>query len=294
VRSATTPALLLLLSLCFSALVTTAAPAEAAYRYWSYWRRAPGASGWTYSTTGPSYRVPDGAVEGWRFQDYGSANPSDPPPRSAASFAQICAKVAPADGMKRVGITVDFGAQGGVASYCVRVATSATGDEALAQRARELSRPAPRYNSSGLLCAIDGRPPAPECGRQVESPKPATASSRPTPARTTRPPAASAGASASATVPPSPAGTRSTAAPASQPSSTAVTTPPASTRAAAATATPSGDESPSTVADPGLVLDTPTSGGSGGDSGLPVATLVGAGMVAALGSAAALRMRSRP
>ena len=50
------------------------------YLYWSYWTGDAGA--WSYASFGPSRRVADGAVEGWRFQQ-GAGNASDPPPALA-------------------------------------------------------------------------------------------------------------------------------------------------------------------------------------------------------------------
>lgn len=47
---------------------------------------------------------------------------------------------------------------------CVVVAQGASGTAALAARAIRLGTPQPRYNQSGLLCAIDGAPAAPACG----------------------------------------------------------------------------------------------------------------------------------
>ena len=278
------------------ASVVLAAPAEAAYRYWSYWHRDPGATGWAYANNDPSYyRVPDGAVEGWRFQPYGAANPSDPPPRSSARFAEICAPVPPADGLKRVAVVVDFG-EGSVSHYCVQLATNGTGSDVLVQRAKELGKPAPRYNSSGLLCAIDGKPPAPECGRQVESPKPAATTAQPAPS-STRPAPATSTAAASAPVNPPADGGASTALP--QPVMTRPGKAPSALSGSASPSAPPPSRGPSgsasvTPSENALVLETPTTDPGGEDgSGLPVATLVGIGLVGALGAAAALRMRSR-
>ena len=47
---------------------------------------------------------------------------------------------------------------------CVVVASGASGVAALAARAIRLGTPVPRYDPSGLLCAIDGIPAAPACG----------------------------------------------------------------------------------------------------------------------------------
>jgi hypothetical protein len=53
------------------------------YRYWSYWTGSGGT--WTHAGMGPGYRrASEGVIEGWRFQR-GAGNPSDPPPRRAAT-----------------------------------------------------------------------------------------------------------------------------------------------------------------------------------------------------------------
>ncbi|WP_329409345.1 SCO2322 family protein [Streptomyces sp. NBC_00704] len=138
------------------------------YRYWSFWDRT--ADGWTYATQGPSTARPsDGDVEGFRFAV--SADSQDATrPRGAVSFAAICAKTPPRDGMKRVALVIDFGtaadAPDGEAppsprTACARVASGATTAEALAAVARPL-----RYDANALLCAIAGYPRS-GCGEQV-------------------------------------------------------------------------------------------------------------------------------
>jgi hypothetical protein len=72
----------------------------------------------------------------------------------------------PAAGQVRVAVVVDAT---GLASstpsvVCVDVASGSTGATALVARAIRLGTALPRYNSSGLLCAIDGVPAAPACG----------------------------------------------------------------------------------------------------------------------------------
>ncbi len=59
------------------------------YDYWSYWHGDPGT--WTYSSAGASRTMQTGDVEGWRFEDPGHGNPTDPPPTAAPDFASICA-----------------------------------------------------------------------------------------------------------------------------------------------------------------------------------------------------------
>lgn len=70
-------------------------------------------------------------------------------------------------GQVRVAVVVDGRALGTTTSVvCVVVASGSNGITALRARATRLGTAAPRYNSSGLLCAIDGRPAAPACGQQ--------------------------------------------------------------------------------------------------------------------------------
>jgi len=70
-------------------------------------------------------------------------------------------------GQVRVAVVVDSSALGGSATpsvTCVVVASGASGVAALAARAIRLGTTQPRYDASGLLCAIDGKPVAPACG----------------------------------------------------------------------------------------------------------------------------------
>lgn len=68
-------------------------------------------------------------------------------------------------GQVRAAVVVDARALGGTTSVvCVVVASGANGVTALRARATRMGTAQPRFNSSGLLCAIDGRPTAPTCG----------------------------------------------------------------------------------------------------------------------------------
>ncbi len=70
-------------------------------------------------------------------------------------------------GQVRVAVVVDATAFGAVSTpsvVCVVVAQGASGVAALNARAARTGLPAPRFDSSGLLCAIDGAPVAPACG----------------------------------------------------------------------------------------------------------------------------------
>src|SRR5262245_37890080 len=68
-----------------------------------------------------------------------------------------------AAGQLHVAIVVDFGGIASTTSTCVAVGSRDNGAAVLAARARQLGTPAPRFGSSGLLCAIDGIP-ADGCG----------------------------------------------------------------------------------------------------------------------------------
>jgi MYXO-CTERM domain-containing protein len=58
------------------------------YDYWSYWHGGSGT--WQYANAGAFGAVQAGDVEGWRFENPGRANPSDPPPGAAPAYAAIC------------------------------------------------------------------------------------------------------------------------------------------------------------------------------------------------------------
>ncbi|MFI1176504.1 SCO2322 family protein [Streptomyces melanogenes] len=148
-----------------------AGPAEAAgYRYWSFWDRQ--GTTWTYATQGPASAHPsDGDVQGFRFAV--SADSKDAAtPRSAPTFAQVCASTPAKPGRKRVALALDFGtaqdAPGGETppaprTACAQVPEDATTADALAAVAKPL-----RYNSAALLCAIAGYPHT-GCGEQVST-----------------------------------------------------------------------------------------------------------------------------
>lgn len=150
-----------------------AGPAEAAgYRYWSFWDRQ--GTTWTYATQGPASAHPsDGDVQGFRFAV--SADSKDAAtPRSAPTFAEVCASTPAKPGRKRVALALDFGtpqdAPGGETppaprTACAQVPEDATTADALAAVAKPL-----RYNSAALLCAIAGYPHT-GCGEQVSTKK---------------------------------------------------------------------------------------------------------------------------
>lgn len=68
-------------------------------------------------------------------------------------------------GQVRVAVVVDARALGSTTSVvCVVVPSGSNGLTALRARATRLGTAPPRLSSSGLLCAIDGRPASPACG----------------------------------------------------------------------------------------------------------------------------------
>ena len=76
-----------------------------------------------------------------------------------------------AAGEVRVSVVVDFGDLPNpppITATCVSAGEGDSGADALAARARQLGRPAPRYNASGLLCGIDGLPST-GCGERTSS-----------------------------------------------------------------------------------------------------------------------------
>ncbi len=117
--------------------------------------------------TGPTVDIKDGAVEGWSFTFSSDDIPSTPP-SVKADFATICGKVKAQDGVKRIGLVIDFGNQ----SYapkgqkvqktivrCVVTANESQGIDVLAQELKV------RQDKSGLICGLNGYPVG-ECGEK--------------------------------------------------------------------------------------------------------------------------------
>jgi hypothetical protein len=137
-----------------------------AYRYWSYW--VGGDGGWTFASQGAARIPADGTVDGWRFA-VSPATGSSTPPRTASTFADVCAGTAPVAGHKRVGVVIDYGtaddappnetAPAGPVAACVVVAEDATG-YAVLDAATDLRV------QSGLVCGVSGYP-ASGCGEPV-------------------------------------------------------------------------------------------------------------------------------
>ncbi len=137
-----------------------AGPSSDGYRYWSFWDRD--GDSWVYATKGPGLARPDdGDVHGVRFA-VSEESGGGPRPRGTAGFDAVCGDTEPGDGDKRVALVIDFGtaahAPDGqtpppVRTECASVPGDATLGDALAAVAEPL-----RYDSNGLLCAIDGYP----------------------------------------------------------------------------------------------------------------------------------------
>lgn len=151
------------------AMLFAAAPAQAdLYRFWSFWEQ--NAQGeWTFIETGAGDVVPaNGAVEGWRFGVGGVDASTNRPPRTDATFTEICGNDAAPTGEKKVGIVIDTGttedAPDGASVppptlSCATVPQSATAVQTLQAVAATRAE-------GGIICAIDNYP-ASGCGDTV-------------------------------------------------------------------------------------------------------------------------------
>jgi hypothetical protein len=157
------------------------------YRYWSFWEQKDGKDGdggqgpkdtakqqgsapWAFATKGPSQLRPeDGAVLGFRFAL--SKNSQDAAtPRGRTEFEAVCSGTNASDGQKRIAFRIDFGTAKDAPegetppeprTACAQVGEDATAADALAEVAKPL-----RYDSSSLLCAVQGYPKS-GCGEQA-------------------------------------------------------------------------------------------------------------------------------
>jgi hypothetical protein len=261
-------------------LVTATAADATAYRYWTYW--LGGSGGWTFSQYGATYQSPAGSVDGWRFGV--STVAGSIKPRTGSSFAAICGSHAPAAaGRKLVGLVVDYGTAadappgqhppGGIDTFCADVDAGARAFDVLSVYAHDAVR-----TEGGLVCGIAGYPIG-ECGEAVTStptPRPthsAVPSTRQaTPSATQARTTATRAGGASAVAPSTAASIRSRS---SSAAATAASSDPAV----------SGSGSPSVVA-VGTAGRAPVDDGSGG---APAGALAGAGLIAVVGGAAAVR-----
>ena len=150
------------------------APANASgkgWRYWAYYKAAPGEKTWTAAMTGPTVDVKDGAVEGWSFVFDASDIPTVAPSKKP-DFATICRRVKADKDLKRIALVVDFGRSAYAPkgekvqksfTKCVQIAKSAQGIDVLGQAVKI------RAANSGLICGINGYP-AKECGVEIPTP----------------------------------------------------------------------------------------------------------------------------
>jgi len=88
-----------------------------------------------------------------------------PAPRASAG---PCAVSASTFAGVTVAVVVDFGDGSPVSAVCVPADSSDNGAAVLAARAEQLGAPAPRFDSSGFVCGIDGYPSS-GCGEQSGS-----------------------------------------------------------------------------------------------------------------------------
>lgn len=271
--------------------------AATTYAYWSYWHKAPGATSWTYSGSGPYYYRPaDGSVEGWHFVT-GSGGPSDPPPRARGAYSALCTNSPKAAGVQ-VALILDFGSS--VQKSCLTVPSGSSGSTVLTKAGANA-----HYNSSGLLCSIEGYPRS-GCGQVVSAP-PATPKAAPKP--NNRPTTTASSAPSPA---PKPATTRRSTAPVGPGPGTPVTgtggTPggtaatrlgrQASASPAAGSGTPSsaGASAGDVSARSGTAQESfapVAQRGAPDQGGFPTGLAVGVGLIAAVGAGAAVAARRR-
>ena len=145
-------------ALLVAPLSTGVARAEDGYRYWGYYQLAEGT--WQFAQTAPGSAVPvDGSVEGWRFAVSGMT--SFRPPRTAPAFTEVCSKVRPVEGQKRVAVIVDPGTAeeapqgttpGALTATCVVAPPDASASQVL-QLATTV-----RTDDTGMVCGVGGYP----------------------------------------------------------------------------------------------------------------------------------------
>jgi hypothetical protein len=122
-----------------AAALASPAPAQAedGFKYWGYYQLTGGE--WTASKKGADSLTPkDGAVEGWHYAI--TATKPDRPPRTDATFQDICGSTTAEQGHKRIAVAIDYGtaaeANDGETppkpeAECAVVPTDATGQQVL-------------------------------------------------------------------------------------------------------------------------------------------------------------------
>jgi hypothetical protein len=148
-------------------MLALGSPANAAdgFKYWGYYQYTD--AGWEAAAKGADSLTPeDGALEGWHFA-VTAAKPNRPP-RTDATFADICAGTEAGQGEKRVAVAIDYGTAAEAnegdqppqpVAECAVVPQDATGQQVLESVAQVRVE-------GGLTCAIDGYP-AEGCGDPV-------------------------------------------------------------------------------------------------------------------------------
>lgn len=150
------------------ALVAVAVPAQAdMYRYWSFWQS--NGSEWVFVQTAPTEVVPaNGEVNGWRFGVGGTDGDTTRPPRSTASYSEICGTDPAPEGQKKVAEIIDTGTpedapEGSTPPEPVAVCATVPNE---ANAVQTLQAVADVRLDQGLLCGIFGYP-ASGCGDVV-------------------------------------------------------------------------------------------------------------------------------
>jgi hypothetical protein len=150
-----------------AAAVATSAPAQAedGFKYWGYYQLSGGE--WSASNKGADGVTPkDGTVEGWHYAI--TTTKPNRPPRTEATFEDICGGTTAEDGHKRVAVAIDYGtaaeANDGESppkpeAECAVVPDDATGQQVLESVAQVRVE-------DGLSCAVNGYP-ASGCGDPV-------------------------------------------------------------------------------------------------------------------------------
>ncbi len=150
-----------------AAAVATSAPAQAedGFKYWGYYQLSGGE--WSASKKGADSVTPkDGTVEGWHYAI--TTTKPDRPPRTDATFQDICAGTTAEQGQKRVAVAIDYGtaaeANDGETppkpeAECAVVPDDASGQQVLESVAQVRVE-------GGLSCAVNGYP-ASGCGDPV-------------------------------------------------------------------------------------------------------------------------------
>lgn len=150
-----------------AAAVVTSAPAQAedGFKYWGYYQLT--GREWSASKKGADGVTPkDGSVEGWHYAI--TTTKPDRPPRTDATFQDICEGATAEQGQKRVAVAIDYGtaaeADDGETppkpeAECAVVPDDATGQQVLESVAQVRVE-------GGLSCAVNGYP-ASGCGDPV-------------------------------------------------------------------------------------------------------------------------------